>query len=65
MYPNDAAAQAEGVFVMVGAILEAAGMSFADVVKASDFSHEYCRLQQSVTRSEVAILRIHAPSALL
>lgn len=37
MYPNDAAAQAERVFVMVGAILEAAGMSFADVVKAQIF----------------------------
>ena len=35
--PGDAAAQTEAVFARIGAILEAAGMGFADVVKVDTF----------------------------
>jgi reactive intermediate/imine deaminase len=35
--PYDAAAQTEYVFGLIGAILEAAGMSFGDVVKVQTF----------------------------
>lgn len=35
--PNDAAAQTEYVFTLLGAILKAAGMGFADVVKVDTF----------------------------
>jgi enamine deaminase RidA (YjgF/YER057c/UK114 family) len=35
--PNDAAAQTEYVFGLIGSILEAAGMGFGDVVKVQTF----------------------------
>jgi 2-iminobutanoate/2-iminopropanoate deaminase len=35
--PNDAGAQTEFVFGLIGAILEAAGMGFGDVVKVQTF----------------------------
>jgi 2-iminobutanoate/2-iminopropanoate deaminase len=35
--PNDAAAQTEYVFSLIGAILEAGGMNFSDVVKVQTF----------------------------
>jgi 2-iminobutanoate/2-iminopropanoate deaminase len=35
--PNDAAAQTEFVFRLIGSVLEAAGMGFGDVVKVQTF----------------------------
>jgi 2-iminobutanoate/2-iminopropanoate deaminase len=35
--PHDAAAQTEYVFKLIGAVLDAAGMTFADVVKVQTF----------------------------